>query len=89
MDPQEERRALHCAIWLQSCARTHRLWCDCQVWTSHIRGWRPTAAEDPGVAADVGDGNAIRIDEFGRLVDAATDRGQEDGFVNYSVEKSE
>nr|QYD01961.1 ORF2 [Torque teno felis virus] len=69
MDPQAERRALHCAIWLQSCSRTHSLWCDCGLWTSHIKGWHPTTSEDGGAAADVGDGNEVRIDEFGTLVD--------------------
>nr|QYD01808.1 ORF2 [Torque teno felis virus] len=69
------RRKQHCAIWLQSCSRTHALWCDCGLWTSHIRGWRPTHAAD-------GDGDhgetttvkidgepTIKVDAFGRLVD--------------------
>nr|UWX31896.1 ORF2 [Torque teno felis virus] len=70
MNPEEERRKLHCAIWLQSCARTHRLWCDCGIWTSHVKGWRPTEGEDVGgVTGDVGDGREVRINEFGDLID--------------------
>lgn len=74
MDPTAEKRAIHCALWLQSCARTHKLWCDCPVWTTHIKGWRPTEGDtDPGtVVGDVGDGEEIRIDAFGGLVDADT-----------------
>lgn len=82
MDPESERVKLHCAIWLQSCARTHALWCDCGVWTSHIRGWRPYTeedGEDPGTAeADTGAGDSVKIDAFGSLVDARG-RGYDDG----------
>lgn len=77
MDPEKERQALHCAIWLQSCSRTHQLWCSCGCWTSHIKGWRPTADEDGGVHGDVGDGTEVRVDAFGRLVDVKS--GQPDG----------
>nr|QYD01865.1 ORF2 [Torque teno felis virus] len=73
----EIRKKQHCAIWLQSCSRTHQLWCDCGLWTSHIRGWRPTHAED----GDGDDGNLtivhgegeppIKVDAYGRLVDLA------------------
>nr|QYD01898.1 ORF2 [Torque teno felis virus] len=70
-----ERKKKHCAIWLQSCSRTHALWCDCGLWTSHIRGWHPTHAV--GDAADGGDHvevqiagePVIKVDAFGRLVD--------------------
>nr|QYD01820.1 ORF2 [Torque teno felis virus] len=66
------KKKLHCAIWLQSCSRTHALWCDCGIWTSHIRGWRPTEGDAVGtVHGDAGDGESIRIDEFGGLVDNA------------------
>nr|QYD01940.1 ORF2 [Torque teno felis virus]QYD01955.1 ORF2 [Torque teno felis virus]QYD01997.1 ORF2 [Torque teno felis virus] len=77
MDPEAERKKLHCAIWLQSCSRTHALWCDCPVWTSHIRGWHPTGG-DGDVEADTGAGDSVKIDAFGNLVDAAG-KDAEDG----------
>nr|QYD01922.1 ORF2 [Torque teno felis virus] len=69
MDKEQELAKLRCAIWLQSCSRTHAIWCSCGVWTSHIKGWRPTEGDDGGAAADVGDGAEVRIDAFGNLVD--------------------
>nr|QYD01979.1 ORF2 [Torque teno felis virus] len=69
-----ERKKKHCAIWLQSCSRTHALWCDCGLWTSHIRGWHPTHAggdEDGDGLVDVQIAGepVIKVDAFGRLVD--------------------
>nr|QYD01883.1 ORF2 [Torque teno felis virus] len=73
-----DTKKLHCAIWLQSCSRTHALWCDCGIWTSHIRGWRPTEGDEPGaVDGDPGTGDVIRIDAYGNLVD--TDKKTVDG----------
>nr|QYD01874.1 ORF2 [Torque teno felis virus]QYD01889.1 ORF2 [Torque teno felis virus] len=67
------RKKQHCAIWLQSCSRTHALWCDCGLWTSHIRGWRPTHATDDEndglVTVKIGGEPTIKIDAFGNLVD--------------------
>nr|QYD02375.1 ORF2 [Torque teno felis virus] len=68
---EEEQRKLHCAIWLQSCSRTHRLWCKCADWTSHISR-RACGGGAGGVdtrgEADCGD-DGPRVDEFGGLVD--------------------
>lgn len=82
MNPVDERRKQHCAIWLQSCSRTHALWCDCGIWTSHIRGWSAAIIdpedENGGAAADNGVGDVVRVDEFGVLVDPSGDP-EEDG----------
>lgn len=80
MDPEKERLALHCAYWLQACSRTHALWCNCGLWTSHIKGWQPTADEDGNVAADAGDGTLVKVDGFGRLVDIDAAKTP-DGYV--------
>nr|QZE11924.1 MAG: ORF3 [Torque teno felis virus] len=68
---EEEQKKLHCAIWLQSCSRTHRLWCKCADWTSHISR-RACGGGGGGVSggAEAGTGDDIRVDEFGRLVDS-------------------
>nr|QYD02267.1 ORF2 [Torque teno felis virus] len=66
---EEELQKLHCAIWLQSCSRTHALWCKCGVWTSHIRGWRPTEGDDGDVVGDPRDGGSVKVDAFGNIVD--------------------
>lgn len=79
MDKEAELLKLRCAIWLQSCSRTHAIWCNCGVWTSHIKGWRPTEGDGPSVVADVGDGAEVRIDEFGNLVDPNANPGDDDG----------
>nr|QYD02288.1 ORF2 [Torque teno felis virus] len=67
--PADDRRAQHCAIWLQSCSRTHQLWCDCGHWTSHIRGICASTADGDSTGAGNGDdGRDIRVDPFGGLV---------------------
>ncbi|BBE36931.1 hypothetical protein [Zayintorquevirus viver1] len=38
----EEKRRINEALWKQSCSRTHRLWCECPDWTSHIKIWHTT-----------------------------------------------
>nr|QYD01982.1 ORF2 [Torque teno felis virus] len=48
----DDRKKFHCALWLQSCSRTHKLWCDCLVWTSHIKGWQGLEDGDGGGAAE-------------------------------------
>nr|UWX31899.1 ORF2 [Torque teno felis virus] len=47
MDQASLRKKQHCAIWLQSCSRTHKLWCDCNNWISHIK-WSGITGEDSG-----------------------------------------
>nr|QYD02135.1 ORF2 [Torque teno felis virus] len=67
--PEDDRRAKHCAIWLQSCSRTHQLWCDCPDWTSHIK--RCGGGENTGGVAgetDPGDEKRVLVDAFGGLV---------------------
>nr|UWX31892.1 ORF2 [Torque teno felis virus] len=79
MDKEKEKTAIHCALWLQSCSRTHALWCDCGLWTSHIKGWHPTDA-DPGVGgatARDGAGSEVRVNEYGDLVDIRKDLGDD------------
>nr|QYD01886.1 ORF2 [Torque teno felis virus] len=67
-----ENKKLHCALWLQSCSRTHKLWCDCGIWTSHIKGWRATEGDEPGtMAGDVGDGTVVHLDGEGNITDVA------------------
>nr|QYD01814.1 ORF2 [Torque teno felis virus] len=34
---EDDRRKKHEAIWKQNCSRTHRLWCECGDWISHIK----------------------------------------------------
>lgn len=65
--PEEDLRKKHCAIWLQSCSRTHQLWCNCGNWTSHIRGCG-TGGDTGGVATGDDGDDGIRVDEFGGLV---------------------
>lgn len=79
MDKEAELQKLRCAIWLQSCSRTHAIWCTCGIWTSHIKGWRPTEGDGGEVTGDVGDGAEVRIDEYGNLVDPAAKDGDGDG----------
>nr|QYD01904.1 ORF2 [Torque teno felis virus] len=44
----DDKKKLHCALWLQSCSRTHKLWCDCPLWTSHIKGWQGSGESADG-----------------------------------------
>nr|QYD01802.1 ORF2 [Torque teno felis virus]QYD01829.1 ORF2 [Torque teno felis virus]QYD01838.1 ORF2 [Torque teno felis virus]QYD01862.1 ORF2 [Torque teno felis virus] len=75
---EEEKSKIHCALWLQSCSRTHKLWCDCPVWTSHIKGWRPTEGDPVGhTVGDVGNGGTVIIDQNGTIVDDAGHAVQE------------
>ncbi|AYP28924.1 MAG: ORF2 protein [Anelloviridae sp.] len=62
---EEERKKLHEAIWKKSCSRTHRLWCSCPDWTSHIRCRTPELptteeGDDIPISFDIGipDGDA-------------------------------
>nr|QYD01871.1 ORF2 [Torque teno felis virus] len=67
-----DSKKLHCALWLQSCSRTHKLWCDCGIWTSHIKGWRPSEGDNPGhIAGDVGDGTHVHLDGDGNIKEDA------------------
>lgn len=68
---EEEQRKLHCAIWLQSCSRTHRLWCHCADWTSHIsrRCVGGGAGGVRGGEEAASGGDDPKVDAFGGLVD--------------------
>nr|QYD01934.1 ORF2 [Torque teno felis virus] len=68
---EEEQNKLRCAIWLQSCSRTHRLWCKCPDWTSHIRRTCGGGGGDGVVGGEEAatGGDEVRVDAFGALVD--------------------
>lgn len=74
---EQQRLKLHEAIWKSSCSRTHRLWCSCGDWTSHIRKTchtgedDPITGEDPGIATDF----ALVLDTTDEAIAEATEEG--------------
>lgn len=62
---EQDERARKEALWLKSCSDSHKLWCTCNDWKSHVKGivsapWRLTG-EDGDVTGDTTEDLAAAI----------------------------
>lgn len=68
------------ALWFASCSATHRIWCNCGNWMSHVEE-RTQAKRKCGILEGVSPAEGISFVTEEDPADLDTATGQEDGDV--------